>query len=119
MLSATQFGKAGKIFADNVELEVDNRSHLDGLEVGVLHGERDDCHAEGIALAVAHGQAHTVDSDRALFNRHISLGNHGRVGCIFKFEVAAAVGILDGGATGCGVDVALHNVAVQTPVHEH
>lgn len=42
--------KPGKILANDVKLDVDACSGTEGVEVRVLVGVRDDCHAERIAL---------------------------------------------------------------------
>ena len=44
------------VFAQYVELKVDLGAHLDGAEVGVLHGVGDDGHLEGALGGVAYGE---------------------------------------------------------------
>jgi len=111
--------QTGYVFADDVELEVDDRAHADVLEVGVLKGVGDDGHLEGVACGVTDGERHAVDGDGALVDGEIAVASLVGIEVVGEGEIGGAVGVGHGGAAGCLVDVALYDVAVKTAVHQH
>ena len=110
---------AADVFADDVELEVDDAADFDLVEVGVFVGVGDDGHLEAVILRVAYGEAHAVDRYRALLDGHVAFGGHLGVEVVDEGVVAAAIDQVDSFATGCLVYVALHDVSVEAAVHEH
>lgn len=117
--SAGEVVETGKIFAYDVKFKVDASSGHKGVEVCVLVGVGYDGYAECVALGVAHGEAYTVDRNRAFFNSDISFSRHFGVNFIAELVVTAAVDLLDVFYHGGAVNVALHNVAVETTVENH
>jgi len=111
--------QAGDVFAEDVELEIDDSAHADVLEIGVLHGVGDDGHLEGMGGGTADGERHAVDSDRAFVYGEIALQGHLAVLRIGESEIGGAVGIIYSSADSRLVDMALHDVAVQAAVHKH
>ena len=92
---------------------------MDILEIGVLESVGDNSHSEGIALGIAYRERHAIDCHAALVNSEISLVSHLGVNTIFKGEILAAVGVLDGCALGCAVNVSLNDMPVEAAVHHH
>ena len=111
--------QTGNVLADDVELEVDNRSDADVLEVGMLHGVGDDGYLKRVLRGVADGQRYAVNSYAALIDREVAVASHLAVQLVLEGEVGTAVSILHGDTAGGLVNVALHDVAVQTAVHQH
>ena len=109
----------GQILANDVKLDVDAGSGTEGVEVRVLVGVRDDCHAERIALGVADRQAAAVDRHGAFLHGDISFGGHRRVYFVTEFVVAASVNFLDAFNYGGAIHMPLDDMAVQTSVEHH
>ena len=112
-------GNARYVLADDVEFDVDCRAYLYVTEIGVLEGIGDDGHTERIGGGIAHGKADAVDTHGTFLHGDISLTRHFGGYVIAEFEIAAAVHLLDVGAQGGAVHVALDDVAVKTAVHHH
>ena len=108
-----------QILADDVELNVHDTSHLEGMEVGMLVSIRNDGHLETIVGRIAYSQTYSIDGYGPLVHGHVTSLRHLLVEFIFKGEIPASFGILDVHTFGGLIHMALHNVSVQTSVHHH
>ena len=111
--------QAGDIFAEDVELQVDNGAYTDVAEVGVLEGVGDDGHLEGVARGIADGEGDAIDGDGALVDGEIAFLGHFAVFGIFEGEIGAAVGIGHGDTLSRLIHMTLDNVPVEPAVHQH
>ena len=96
------------VFAEDVELDVDDGAGVEIVEVGDLVGVGDDGDGEHAGLAVDDSEADAVDADAALGDSDAG----GVGGVVLEIETPAAVVVDDTGAGGCLVDMALDDVAV-------
>lgn len=111
--------QSGYILAQNVKLQVDHRANLDIAEVGVLARVGYDGHGETVLRGRADRERHAVDGYRSLVDCEISAARHFLIEWIFKGEIRGAVGIFHFRADSSPVHVSLHNMSVQTPIHQH
>ena len=111
--------QSANVFTYDVELKVDHRAYLDIVEIGILKSVRDNGHLEGVISGVAHCEAHTIHRNRALINGKVATLSHRLIESIFECEIVAAIGIINGYASGGLVNMTLHDVAIQTTVHHH
>ena len=110
---------ATDVLADDVKFEV-HHTALDNLvEIGMLMGIGYDGHLETAGLRIAHGEAHAVDRNGTFLDRRVTLAHHFGRGVIYKGIIPTAVDLFDTGATGGAIDMSLHDVSVETTVHEH
>ena len=71
--------QTGKIFADDVEFDVDLCAYFDVSEVGVFECVWNYGYAEGVLARVAYCEAYAVDCHRSFFDGTVSLCSHGFV----------------------------------------
>ena len=108
-----------EVFADDVELNVDNGAWLDGMEVGVVEGVGNDADLEGVFRGTAYGEADTIDGHAALVHGEVAVLHHLFRALVFEGVLMAALLVLDADANGSLVNMALYDVSVQSPVHHH
>ena len=114
-----KFVHSRNVFPDDVELDVDDGSLLDGVEVGVVVGVGDDADLEGVGCGTANGKADTIDSHATLIDSEIAVLDHLLRALVFEGVLMAALLVLDADANGSLVNMALYDVSVQSPVHHH
>ena len=68
--------QACDVFAQDVELDVDNGSHFYVAEVGVVVSIGNDSHSEGVVGRLTDSERHTIDSDRTLVDSEVALASH-------------------------------------------
>ena len=119
MSFANKFHHSAEIFADDVELNVHHCALANKVEVGVVEGVGDDCHAERVALGVAYGEAHAVDCHRAFLNGDVPLPRHLGGDVVTETENVASVGLDHLLANGGSIYVPLNNMSVKTSVEAH
>ena len=107
------------IFSNNVKFQIYQRSNLDCVEVSVVESVGNDAHLERVLRWAADGQAHTVDGYRALIHSQIAASCHLFVEIVLEGENVASFGVFNLCAACRFIDVALHNVTVQSAVHQH
>ena len=114
-----KFVHSRNVFPNDVELDVDDGSLLDGVEVGVVEGVGDDADLEGVGSRAADREADAVDGYAALIDGEVAVAHH--LPCAFMSEgvLVAALLVLYGNARGGLVNVSLHDVPVQASVHQH
>ena len=104
---------SGDVFPDHVKFQVDEASRVDGLDIGMFEGVRDDRDVEFRLFYVEDGEADAVEADGAFFD------NEGAE-FLWEFEpeFPGAVEVFAVDAGGGGVYVALDDVAVEAAVHQ-
>lgn len=107
------------IFAENIEFDIHHGSYFDVAEVGVLSGVRDDGYGEGVVGWLAYGERNAVHGYAALIYGEVAFARHLLVQFIFEGEVGRTVCILHVDALGGFIHVSLHDMAVQSAVHNH
>lgn len=110
---------ACKIFADDVELNVDNATNNEVMKVGVFEGIGNDAHLKCVGRGTADCQGYTIDGDTSFVHAEIAASDHVVVAVISERKLVRPVLILYGYALRCTVHMSLYDVAVQTAVHEH
>ena len=114
-----QLLQAGDVFAEDIELKVDDGAYVDVAKVGMLEGVGDDGHLEGIAGGIADSEADTIDGDAAFVDGEVALLGHLAIFWVFEGEIGGAVGIVHCDTSGSFVNMALHNMTVEASVHKH
>ncbi len=114
-----KFVHSRNVFPDDVELDVDDGSFFDGMEVGVVEGVGDDADLEGVGCGTTYGEAHAVDGHASLIDGEIAVLDHLLRALVFEGVLMAALLILDGNANCSLVNVSLHDMAVKSAVHQH
>ena len=107
------------VFPDDVELDVDDGAGLDGMEVGIVEGIGDDADLEGVFCGSANGEADAVDGHAALVDGEIAVPDHLLRAFVFEGVLMAALLVFYCDADGGLVDVALHDMPVQSAIHQH
>ena len=110
---------SANVLADNVKFEVNNRTYLNGVKVGILESIRNDSNLEGVIGRITNGQADAVNRDRAFIHCKITATGHLRIIGILKGEIVTALSIINSHTTGRLIHMALHNVAIQSTIHHH
>ena len=72
---------------------------------------------ETVTFAVTHCKAYAVNSNRAFFYRYVALGDERGIDFILKFEVSAAVKLIDIDTSCSSFNMSLYNMTVKAPVH--
>ena len=68
-----KFVHSRNVFPNDVELDVDDGSLLDGVEVGVVEGVGDDADLEGVGCGAANGETDAVDCHAPLIDGEIAV----------------------------------------------
>ena len=79
--------QSSDILAQDVELNVDNRTNANIAEVGVLESVGDDGNLEGVCCRVTNRETNSVDSYTTLVDSEVTLQCHLSVFGIFECEV--------------------------------
>ena len=108
-----------QVFPDDVELDVDDGSFLDGVEVSVVEGVGDDADLEGVGCGTTYGKAHAVDGHASLIDGEIAVLHHLLRALVFEGVLVAALLVFHSDASGGLVNVPLHNMPIKAAVHQH
>ena len=100
------------VLAEYVELKIHDRADSDMAEVGVVMSERDDADGERVVVAIDDSETDAIDSNRALFDSEIAQKGALAVEVIVESVDPAAIGLLEVGASGSAVDMALDDMTV-------
>ncbi len=114
-----KFVHSRNVFPNDVELDVDDGSLLDGVEVGVVEGVGDDADLEGVGCGAANGETDAVDCHAPLIDGEIAVLDHFLRALVFEGVLVAALLVLDGDADSSLVNVPLHDMPVKASVHQH
>lgn len=104
--------RAGHIFADHIEFEVNLIAWLKGLHIGMFIGIGDDGQIEPGLFDVEDGKTDAVEADGAFLNNEVAefFGE-------FEAEFPTAVQFFTVQTGSGGIDMALDDMAVQSSVH--
>ena len=111
--------EARHILPQNVKFEINDRTFFYIVEVGVLIGIRNDADLKSIVRRAANGQTNAIDRDTAFLYGKIALQSLRAIRLVGKGENITAIDVLHLLANSCRVYVSLHDVSVQTAVHQH
>jgi hypothetical protein len=107
------------ILAEYVELDVHACAHLDVAEVGVVVSVGDDSHGERVFCRVAHGERNAVHRYRSLVYCEVATLRHLAVELVLEGVVCRSVGVAHLLAHSSAVHMSLHDMTVQSAVHQH
>ena len=103
--------QACDVFAQDVELDVDNGFHFHVAEVGVVVSIGNDSHGEGVVGRLTDSERHTIDSDRTLVDSEVALASHLAVESVFESIVGGTISITFVNTGGSLVYVSLYDVS--------
>ena len=114
-----KFVHSRNVFPNDVELDVDDGSLLDGVEVGVVEGVGDDADLEGVGCGTTYGEAHAVDGHASLIDGEIAVLDHLLRALVFEGVLVATLLVFHSDASGGLVNVPLHDMPIKAAVHQH
>ena len=114
-----KFVHSRNVFPDDVELDVDDGSFFDGMEVGVVEGVGDDADLEGVGCGTANGETDAVDCHATFIDGEIPVLDHLFVALVFEGVLVAALLVFHSDASGGLVNVPLHDMPIKAAVHQH
>ena len=108
-----------QVLPDDVELDVDNRAGLDGVEIRVVEGVGNDADLESVFRGAANGKAHAIDCHAALIDGEVAVLDHFLCALVLERVLMAALLVFDGDADSRLVNVSLHDMSVKAAIHQH
>ncbi len=105
-------GKAGDIFADDIEFQIDQAAGIDPMDIRMIEGIGDDGDIEFRSFHIENGEADAVEADGAFFDDQTA-----EFFWEFEAEFPAAFEIVAVDAGCGGIDMALDDVTVEPAVH--